>query len=287
LDDDDIRVRQFRAALAALGYLDGKNLLLTLRSASGAFDRLPALANELVAAKVDAIIALGPAAWAARQATATIPIVVAFSGDMVEMGVVASLARPGGNITGFSYMSEDLAAKRLELLISAVGRSRRAGVLYNPREPATKGELATTEAAAKKLEVALVPIVAHTPEELEAAFRLAKAENVVGLIVLTHGFAVLNRARIMELAQSYRLPVLYGWRDFVFEGGLMSYGPDIEVLVKGAAGHIDRILKGASPAELPVEQPTRLLLTVNLKTAKALGLALPPAILVRADEVIE
>ena len=286
-DDDDLRVRQFQAALAAVGYVEGKSLALTLRSANGAFDRLPALADELVAAKVDAIIALGPATWAARQATTTIPIVVAFSGDMVEMGVVASLAKPGGNITGFSYMSGDLAAKRLELLTSAFGKSRRAGVLHNPREPATKGELAATEAAAKRLEVALVPLAAQTPEELDAAFRTAKAQNVDGLMVLTHGFAVLNRARIIELAQSHRLPMLYGWRDFVLEGGLMSYGPDIEVLVKSAAGHVDRILKGASPAGLPVEQPTRLLLTVNLKTAKDLGFTLPPAILLRADEVIE
>ena len=184
-------------------------------------------------------------------------------------------------------MSGDLAAKRLELLTSAFGKNRRAGVLYNPREPATKGELAATEAAAKGLEVALVPLAAGTPERLEATFRTAKAQNVDGVIVLTHGFAVLNRARMIELAQSHRLPMLYGWRDFVLEGGLMSYGPDIEVLVKSAAGYVDRILKGASPAGLPVEQPTRLLLTVNLKTAKALGLTVPPSLLARADEVIK
>ena len=277
-DDDDLRVRQFQAALAAVGYVEGKSLALTLRSANGAFDRLPALADELVAAKVDAIIALGPATWAARQATTTIPIVVAFSGDMVEMGVVASLAKPGGNITGFSYMSGDLAAKRLELLTSAFGKSRRAGVLYNPREPATKGELAATEAAAKRLEVALVPLAAQTPEELDAAFRTAKAQNVDGLMVLTHGFAVLNRARIIEPAQSHRLPMLYGWRDFVLEGGHVLWARH-RGAGQDAAGHDDRILEGASPAGLPVEQPTRLLLTVNLKTAKDLGFTLPPAIL--------
>ena len=239
--DDDIRVRQFRAAIAGAGYIEGSNLTLTLRSADGVFDRLPGLAAELVAAKIDVIIALGPATWAARQATASIPIIVAFSGDMVEMGVVESLARPGGNITGFSYMSGDLAVKRLDLLRSAFSRSRRIGALYNPREPATKGELASTEAAALTLKVAFVPIAAETPGELEAAFRTATAQQIDGLIVLTHGFAVLNDARIIALAAQHRLAALYGWRDFVAEGGLMSYGPDIEGLVGGAARQVDRI----------------------------------------------
>lgn len=285
--DDDIRVRQFRAAIGGSGYVEGRNLTLTLRSADGVFDRLPGLAAELVAADVDVMIALGPATWAARQATTTIPIIVAFSGDMVEMGVVESLARPGGNITGFSYMSGDLAAKRLELLVSAFSRSRGIGVLYNPREPATKGELASTEAAARTLKVVLAPIAAQTPEELEAAFRTATAQQLDGFIVLTHGFAVLNGPRIIALAAQHRLPVLYGWSDFVAEGGLMSYGPDIEGLVRGAARQVDRILKGASPADLPVEQPTRLIFSVNLKTAKALGLSIPPTLLARADEIIE
>jgi putative tryptophan/tyrosine transport system substrate-binding protein len=285
--DDDIRMRQFRAAIAGLGYIEGRNITLTLRSADGVFDRLPGFAAELVAAKVDVIIALGPATWAARQATTSIPIIVAFSGDMVEMGVVQSLARPGGNVTGFSYMSGDLAAKRLELLSSAFSRSRRIGVLYNPREPATKGELASTEAAALALKVALAPIAAQTPEELEAAFRTATAQQLDGFIVLVHGFAVLNGPRIIALAAQHRLPVLYGWRDFVTDGGLMSYGPDIEWLVRGAAQQVDRILKGASPSDLPVEQPTRLIFSVNLKTAKALGITIPPALLARADEVIE
>lgn len=285
--DDDIRVRQFGEALAAFGYVDGKSVTVTLRSANGNFDHLPSLASELVGAKVDCLIALGPAAFVARRATTTIPIVVAFSGDMVEMGVVQSLARPGGNITGFSYMSGDLTAKRLELLTSAFSRSRRAGVLFNPREPSTKSELVAADTAAKALKVAAVPISAETPEQLDAALAKAKEQELDGLVVLTHGFAVLNRARIMALAASYRLPMLYGWRDFVIEGGLMSYGPDIEMLVRGAARQVDRILKGASPADLPVEQPTRLLLSVNLKSAATQGLTIPPAILLRADEVIE
>lgn len=285
--DDDIRVRQFRTAIGGSGYVEGRNLTLTLRSANGVFDRLPGLAAELVAAGVDVMIALGPATWAARQATTTIPIIVAFSGDMVEMGVVESLARPGGNITGFSYMSGDLASKRLELFTSAFSRSGRIGALYNPREPATKGELTSIEAAARTLKVSFVPIAAQTLEELEAAFRTATAQQLDGFIILTHGFAVLNGPRIIALAAQHRLPVLYGWNDFVAEGGLMSYGPDIEALVRGAARQVDRILKGASVADLPVEQPTRLIFSVNLKTVKALGLTIPPAILARADEVIE
>jgi len=285
--DDDIRVRQFLAALRALGYVEGTNLTITLRSANGALDRLPDLAAALVAAKVHAIIALGPATWAAKRATTSVPIVIAFSGDPVGDGVVQSLAKPGGNITGFSYMSADLAGKRLELLSNAFANTKKIGVLYNTREPATKRELAATEEAVRTLKVTLVPIVAQTPEELDAAFQTAKASMVDGLIVFTHGFAVLNRARILELAAAHRLPTLYGWRDFVAEGDLMSYGPDIDVLVQQAASYVDRIIKGTAPGDLPVQQPTHLRLVLNLKTAKALGITVPPTLLVLADEVIQ
>jgi putative ABC transport system substrate-binding protein len=285
--DDDIRVRQFVDALRAVGYVEGRTVAIKLRSANGALDRLPDLATELVAAKVDAIIALGPATWAAKRATTTVPIIVAFSGDPVGDGVVTSLARPGGNITGFSYMSADLAGKRLELLSQAFSRNKRIGMLYSPREPATRRELAATEAAARTLGITLVAIAAQTVHELDQAFETALAERVDGLLVFTHGFAVLYRARIMELAARHRLPTLYGWRDFVDEGGLMSYGPDIEVLVRQAASYVDRIIKGTAPGDLPVQQPARLQFVINLKTAKALGLDLPPSLLARADEVIE
>jgi putative ABC transport system substrate-binding protein len=285
--DDDVRVRQFRTALRELGYIEDKNIVIALSSARGALDQLAPLAEKLVADKVDVIVALGPAVWAAKRATTTIPIVIAFSGDPVGDGVVASLARPGGNLTGFSYMSTDLAGKRLELLSEAFSRNKRIGALYNPREPATRRELEATLAAGRSLGVAVIPIAARDAGELEAAFRMAGAENVDGLIVFTHGFAVLSRARLLELALSHRLPVLYGWRDFVDAGGLMSYGPDIEVLVRSAASYVDRIVKGTPAGDLPIAQPTRLQLVVNLKTAKALGLAIAPAVLARADEVIE
>jgi putative tryptophan/tyrosine transport system substrate-binding protein len=283
----DIRVVQFLTALRELGYIEGKNLALVQRHADGVVDRLPEMAAELVAAQVNLIIALGPAVWAARQTTTTIPIVIAFSGNPERQGVVASLARPGGNITGFSYMSADLAGKRLELLCSAFAKCSRIGILYNPQEPATTAELEETAAAAHSLGVTIAPIAARNADELEQAFAVATRDQVEGMVVLTHGFAVLNRTRILELAARQRLPVLYGWREFVQEGGLMSYGPDIQILVRQAATYVDRILKGEKPSNLPVQQPTRLELIINLKTAKALGLTVPPTLLARADEVIE
>src|SRR6266567_7593746 len=283
----DLRVNQFLKALRDLGYVEAKNVTIVQRHADGALDRLPELAAELVAAKVDLIIALGPAVWAAKQATSTIPIIIAFSGNPEQQGVVASLARPGGNLTGFSYMSSDLAGKRLELLCSAFTKCNSIAVLYNPQEPATKRELEETEAAAHSLGVTLKPVAARHPEDLEEAFAEAERGQVEGLLVFTHGFAVLNSARIIEMAARKGLPVLYGWREFVEHGGLMSYGPDIQLLVRQAAMYVDRILKGEKPSNLPVQQPTRLELIINLKTARTLGLEIPPPLLARADEVIE
>jgi putative ABC transport system substrate-binding protein len=283
----DVRVNQFLNALRNLGYVEGTNVTIIQRHADGVLDRLPELATELVGAKVDLIIALGPAVWAAKQATTTIPIVIAFSGNPEQQGVVASLARPGGNLTGFSYMSSDLAGKRLELLCSAFVKCNSIAVLYNPQEPATKRELEETEAAARSLGVMLKPVAARHPDDLEQAFADAEHSQVEGMLVFTHGFAVLNSAGLIGMAARQRLPVLYGWREFVEEGGLMSYGPDIQVLVRQAAIYVDRILKGENPSHLPVQQPTRLELIINLKTAKALGLEIPPRLLARADEVIE
>ena len=262
---DDVLVNEFRGALAELGRVEGQSLTISYRWADGHFERLPGLAAELVASNVDVIIALGPATWAAKAATNNVPIVIAFSGDPVGNGVVSNLARPGGNITGFSYMSTDLAGKRIELLARTFPKNRRIGILYNPAEPATKLEMQHTEAAA----------------------RAAAREEVDGLIVFTHGFAVLNRKRIVAQAASRRLPTMYGWREFVDEGGLMSYGPNVPVMVRKAASYVDRIIKGEKPGDLPIEQPARLELVLNLKTAKALSLDIPPALLAVADAVIE
>ena len=284
---DDALVNEFRRALGELGHIEGQSLTIAYRWADGRFERLPNLAAELVTSKVDVIIALGPATWAAKEATDTIPIVIAFSGDPVGNGVVSNLARPGGNITGFSYMSTDLASKRLELLSKAFSKSGRIGILYNPNEPATVLEMRETDIAARKIGATLQPLAARSPDELAARFEATVREQADALIVFTHGFAVLNRKSIIELAARQRLPTMYGWREFVDEGGLMSYGPNVAVMVQKAASYVDRIIKGEKPGDLPIEQPARLELIVNLKTTKALGIDIPPTLLAVADAVIE
>ena len=281
------RVDDFRNELRELGYVEGQNLAITHRWADGHLDRLPRLAAELVASNVDVIIALGPAAWAAKRETTTVPIVIAFSGDLVGTGMVSNVARPGGNITGFSYLSTDLAAKRVELFSQTFSRNGKISVLYNPAEPATMLELRETEAAARTIGVTLQSLTARRPDDVDLAFSAASRERADGMILFTHGFVELNRGRIIEQAERHRLPTMYGWRDFVVEGGLMSYGPDVQGLVREAAGYVVRIINGESPGNLPVQQPTKLQLVINLKTAKALGIEIPPSLLARADEVIE
>jgi putative ABC transport system substrate-binding protein len=283
----DSLVDEFRNGLRELGRVEGQTLLITYRWADGRLDRLPELAAELVATNVDVIIALGPASWAAKRATSTVPIVMAFSGDPVGNGVVSNLARPGGNITGFSYMSTDLAAKRLELLSRTFPKSPRIAILYNPEEPATELEMRETAVAAHTIGVDLQPLAARHPDDLQGAFETAVREGAAGLIVFTHGFAVLNRGRIIERAARQRLPTMYGWREFVNDGGLMSYGPNVPEMVRKAAGYVDRILKGEKPGDLPIEQPARLEFIINLQTAKAHDLNLSPNVLALADAVIE
>jgi ABC-type uncharacterized transport system substrate-binding protein len=283
----DTRVSEFRDGLRELGYVEGQNLAITYRWADGRPDRLPELAGELIAANVDVIIAIGPAVWAAKRATTTVPIVIAFSGDPVGNGVVSSLARPGGNVTGFSYMSTDLAAKRLQLLTQMLQPHPRVGIVYNPDEPATELEMQQTKTAAAALVTRLQPLATRHPNDLPRAFAEAVREKADALIVFTHGFAVLNSATIIELAGRNRVPTMYGWRDFVHDGGLISYGPNIQLIVRKAASYVDRIIKGAKPGDLPVEQPTTFELVINLKTAKALGLTVPQSVLLRADEVIQ
>jgi putative ABC transport system substrate-binding protein len=283
----DELVDEFRTALVELGHVEGQSLTFTYRWADGHFERLPSLVAELLGSKVDLIIALGPATWAAKAATSTVPIVIAFSGDPVGNGVVPNLARPGGNITGFSYMSTDLAAKRLELLSRTFPKNGRIGILYDPAEPATVLEMRETETAARVAGVTLQPLAVEHPEELDDRFDEAVRGRADAAIVFTHGFAVLNRRRIIEQAARQHLPTMYGWREFVDEGGLMSYGPNVPVMVRKAASYVDRIIKGEKPADLPIEQPTRLELIVNLKTAKSLGISIPPTLLATADELIE
>jgi putative tryptophan/tyrosine transport system substrate-binding protein len=284
---EDTVVNEFRDGLRDLGYVEGQNLTITYRWADGRSDRLPELAAELVMSNVDVIIAIGPAVWAAKRATTSVPIVIAFSGDPVGNGVVSNLARPGGNITGFSYMSTDLAAKRLELLNRMFPGNTRIAILHSPDEPATALEMRETEATARTIGVRLQPLVVRHPDDLAQAFTTAVHERADAVLVFTHGFAALNRRRIIELAARERLPTMYGWRDFVHEGGLMSYGPNIRAIVRKAASYVDRIIKGEKPGDLPVEQPTTFELVINMKTARALGLTIPPSLLLRADQVIE
>ena len=283
----DARVDEFRHGLRELGYIEGQNAAITYRWADGHQDRLPELAAQLVASQVDVIVAMGPSAWAAKRQTSTIPIVIAFSGDPVGAGIVSNLARPGTNITGLSFMSSDLAAKRVELLKQAMPRITRIAVLNNPLEPSTAPEMRETEAGARALGVALQSLEARQPDDLERLFAAATRERADALVVFAHGFALQNSGRIIELAARHRLPTMYGYREFVDAGGLLSYGPNVLALVRRSASYVDRIIKGAKAGDLPIEQPTRLELVINLKTAKSLGLTLPPSVLSRADAMVE
>jgi ABC-type uncharacterized transport system substrate-binding protein len=277
-----------RQGLRDLGYTEEHNIAIEYRWAEGKSERLDELAQELIEKKVDVIVVMtGPAVLAARRRTTTVPIVMAISGDPIGTGAVASLARPGGNVTGFSLMSGDLAGLRLGVLKEAVPGAKRVAVLYNPTEPVTPQEMRDTEAAARTLGITLQPLEARSGDDLEQAFSRAAAERADAFITFAHGFAFVHRRRIAGFAAQYRLPAMYGWREYADVGGLMTYGPNVTATLRRAASYVDRIIKGANPADLPVEQPTKFELVINLKTARALGLTIPPALLVRADEVIE
>jgi putative ABC transport system substrate-binding protein len=280
-------VTEFTQDLRELGYIEGQNLTIIHRWANGQLDSLPGLAAQLIASRIDVMIALGPATWAAKRATTTIPIITTFSGDPVGVGLVSNLARPGGNITGFSYMSTDLAAKRVELLSELHATHSRFVVLYNPGEPVTKLELEQTERTARILGLTVQTVPVTQTSELEGAFSTAVRDGAGGVIVFTHGFAEFYKRDIIEAAARQRMPTVYGWRDFVADGGLMSYGPNVQLMVRTAASYVDRIIKGEKPGDLPIQQPDRLELIINLKTANALGINIPPTVLARADEVIE
>ena len=280
-------VGAFRQGLRELGYVEGQTIALEVRYAEGRTERIPELVAEFVGLKMDVLVAGGsPAALAAKKATRTIPIVMV-SAAPVGLGLVASLARPGGNVTGLSYFNEAIIAKRLELLKELVPELARVAVLRNPIVAVHATFWRETEAAARMLGVALQPLDVRGPEDFEAAFTAATRGNAQALIAFDDGLTLAHRSRIVALAASSRLPVMYGLREFPDEGGLMSYGPSFVVIFRRAATYVDKILKGAKPADLPVEQPTKFELVINLKTAKALGLTVPPTLLARADEVIE
>jgi putative ABC transport system substrate-binding protein len=283
----DPLVDAFRQGLRDLGYIEGQNLHLEYRSAEGRDERLPGLATELVRLPVDVIVASGSEALLAKRATTSIPIVMPIAADPVGTGLVASLARPGGNVTGFAFQSEELPGKWVELLKEAFPRLARAAVLWHP--PTTLGgQLRVSEVAARSLGVRLQTLKVQRSDDLPVAFADARKERAEVLIALASPFFFAHRTRLVELAARHRLPTMYFQREFVVgSGGLMSYGPNLRDLFRRAAGYVDKILKGAKPADLPVEQPTKFELVVNLKTAKALGLTIPPSVLARADEVIQ
>ncbi len=281
----------FRQGLRERGYVEGQNIIIEYRSADGKIERFPSLATELVRLKVDLIVAGSyPMARAAQQATSTIPIVAPTMSDPVGDGLVASLARPGGNITGSTFLVLGLVPKRLELLKEAVPRISRVAALWHPgffSERTTQEMLKEAKAAARTMGVQLQLVEVRGPDEFERAFSAMTRERADALIVLPGALLFYERRRIVALAAKHRLPSMAGGREFVEVGGLMAYGPSVNDLVRRAATFVDKILKGAKPADLPVEQPTKFELVINLKTAKALGLTVPQSVLLRADEVIQ
>ena len=278
----------FRQGLRELGYVEGQNIIIVFHSTEVRPERLPKLAAELVSLKVDIIVAAGgPGVRAAQQATKTIPIVAPVMTDPVELGFAASLARPGGNITGLTLISSDLSGKRLELLKASVPRVSRIAVLFNPIAPIMPPQMRETKVAARALGVQLQLLEVRAPEDFEMAFQAARRGGAGALITMDDTFVFTHRARIVKLAAKNRLPAIYGFREFVDAGGLMSYAANLVDMYRRAATYVDKILKGAKPADLPVEQPTRFELVINLKTAKALGLTIPQSVLIRADEVIQ
>jgi len=288
LSSSSYSLEAFRNGLRDLGYVEGKNILVEYRYAEGKPDRLPSLAAELVRLKVDVIVTTGtPPSQAAKTATTTIPIVMALISDPVGAGLVASLARPGGNITGLSSISQDLSGKRLELLKEAIPKVSRVGVLYDPNDPAKVAEFKEIEVAARPLGVHLQSLEVRSLDELESAFKAATRGKATALLVLPTTILSTRTKQIAELAAKNRLPTMFATSQYMDAGGLMSYGPDYTDLWRRAATYVDKILKGAKPADLPVEQPMKFELVINLKTAKQIGLTIPPNVLARADKVIK
>ena len=278
----------FRLGLRELGYSEGRNVVVEYRWADGKAERLPALAAELVRLKVDVIVTSGtPGGLAAKNATSTIPIVLASGGDFVADGLVASFSRPGANITGLSVFARELSGKRLEILKEAIPGMTRVAAAFNTLNPGTRSLFKETEAAATKFGLKVLPLDIHFPDGVERAFAEAVRLRVSAVVIISDGATIVHRAQLGSAALQHHLPTIFANKMYLEGGGLMSYGPDIIEVWRRAATYVDRILKGAKPADMPIEQPTKLELVINLKTAKALGLTIPPSLLLRADQVIE
>ncbi len=278
----------FRQGLRELGYVEGRNLIIEYRSADGRSERFADLAAELIGLKVDLMVTRGtPASLAGKRATQTIPVVMANAGEPVESGLVSSLAHPGGNVTGLSSLTVRIEAKRLGLLREMVPSIARIAALYNMSSPANPPQWREVETAARSLGLQTQLLDVRKPEDLASAFDAATRQRADGLIVGQEGLLQANRRLIVELAAKHRLPAIYRSMEFIEAGGLMAYGPNYPDLYRRAATYVDKIFKGAKPGDLPIEQPTKFELIINLRTAKALGIAVPPPLLLRADEVIK
>jgi ABC-type uncharacterized transport system substrate-binding protein len=278
----------FREAMKELGYVEGKNVVYEYRSAEGQLDRLPQLAAELVKIPVKVmVVANTPGNLAAKKATPTIPIVMVAVGDPVRVGLVSNLGRPGGNVTGFTNLTGQITAKRLQLLKELIPTATRIGMIGNPGDPNALVQIQDAEAAARELKVQLRVFTVQEAAQLEPAFEAAKTWRAQALIPLADSLQGTLRARTIELAAKTRMPVMFTSRADIEAGGLIAYGVDSAETYKRAAAYVDRILKGAKPGELPVQQPTKLELFVNLKTAAALNIKIPQVILVQADQVIQ
>jgi putative ABC transport system substrate-binding protein len=282
-------VEAFLRKLRELGWVDGQNLIIEYRWAEGNVERLPDLAADLVRRKVDVIVApAGSAALAAKNATSSIPIVMIFPSDPVETGLVASLSRPGGNITGTTFTAgPEIFGKQLQILKEAIPHASRVAILSNPADPSFALQVRDVEATARSLRIRLQHVEARGPEEFESAFAAMARERAEALLVTGSSTFLAHRARLAELAIKGRLPTMLSFRESVEAGGLMAYAVNMADFVGRAAVYVDKILKGAKPADLPVEQPTKFELTINLKTAKAIGLTIPQSVLTRADTVIQ
>jgi putative tryptophan/tyrosine transport system substrate-binding protein len=287
-ETDVANLAAFRSRMRELGWVEGRNFTLVARFADGQAVRLPELAGELVRQGVDVILAgSSPGVLAAQRATSTIPIVMVTTGDPVADGIVKSLARPGANVTGVTAIGQALNTKRLELLKEAVPGASRVGVIINPGSLYTPRLLEDRKQAARTLALELRLFEVREPDNLEAAFAAARTERMDALLVQTTALFITHRKRIVELAARSRVPTMYGEREFVDAGGLMFYGAGLGDMYRDAAVYVDKILKGAKPADLPIEQPAKLELVINLKAAKALGLNIPPSVLARADRIVE
>ena len=279
---------QLRESLREIGYIEGRNLVLEVRETGGRADRVDDLARELAALKVDVIVATTPAAvFGAKRAAATIPIVMVNTPDPVQLGLVATLARPGGNITGTTSLSVDLSIKQLELLKEAVPRASRIAVVWNPDNPWHPITVNGLQEGGRSLGVQLQILEVRDPNEFDKAFQAMTRERARGVLILADSVTYFHRKRLADLAVKYRLPLMGSLREYAEAGSLMSYWADRAELFRRVASYVDRILKGAPPKDLPIEQPTKYELLVNLKTAKALALTIPSSLLLRATTVIE